>query len=524
MINFKYAAAPLVIGALALTGCPGDDTGDTTGANDDTTGNPVDTTTGVDTTPTPPGDDTTTENPVDTDDPPATTTATEGDTEEPPMCDPACGDNECCVEGLCFDAPEPNCEAECAEGETCACPEGSDPCDCTAECIPDEGPCPAGWGEGNYDSCADASGAADVTLCAEGSICVQDADPPTITVCAAQECTEACDCPEPPDTGDATVTCADITDDMMNDCYLSCEMDETCPAGMNCVAGFLCASPVPQPDPGGFLNCSLTGFNCPGDQGCLQDGDGMMVPATWSVCAETLCTTVDDCSFAAPATGDAVVACADPTGMGGDNACYLDCSAKGSACPDGMECIDDSWCAWPAGDTQFFDNFQTASFGAGWTLIDVDGQPAAEAVNFINDAWVVTDAFYAGAGTNYAAYSNSWYDPAGAADDWLISPPIMIGPNAQLQWRARAQDPAFPDGYEVRISTAGPDIADFEANDALFTIPAENAGADYTFRTVNLSDEGYADQTVYLAWRNNSSDQFVLLVDDVAVVDFPPAP
>ena len=519
MINFKYAAAPLVIGALALTGCPGDDSGTTTAAAEDTTGSSAMTTTGVDTTPTPPADDSgTTTSPGETDDPPATDDSTG---EPPPMCDPACGDNECCVEGLCFDAPEPNCDPGCEDGEVCACPEGSDPCDCTAECVPDKGLCPGGWGDGNYEPCLNEMGGADVSLCEEGSICVQDADPPSITVCTAQGCEEACDCPEPPDSGDATVTCADVTDDMVNDCYLSCEMDETCPAGMACFGGFVCAHAVPVPQPG-YQNCSLTGFACQPGEACLNDGDGMMMDPTWAVCSQPMCMTEMDCEFAAPTSGDAVVACADPTGMGGDNTCYLDCSAKGSACPDGMTCIADSWCAWPAGDTQFYDNFETADFSAGWTVVDVDGQTRAEAVDFINDAWVVSDQYDGGPGSNLAAYSTSWYTPAGASDDWLISPQIMIGPNAQLQWRARNQDPAFPDGYEVRISTAGPDIADFEANAAIFTIAAENAGADYTYRTINLADEGYADQMIYLAWRNNSNDQFVLLVDDVAVVDFPP--
>lgn len=516
MINFKYAATPLLLGALALTGCPGDDSpADTDNPNNGSTS------TGDVATDTLPPDDTTTDNPTTSD--PTTGVDSTGDssTTDPPMeCDPACEAGECCVAGLCFAAPDPTCDTECAEGEICAFPEGADACVDAAECVADVGLCPGGWGDGNYDTCLGDTGAPDITLCAEGSLCIADGDPASITICAAQGCTEVCDCPQPPDSGDATVTCADVTDDMVNDCYLSCEADETCPAGMSCFGGFVCAWAVPQPQPG-YLNCSLTDFMCQVGEECLQDGDGAGVPATWSVCSQPMCETEVDCTFVPPASGDAPVACGDPAGKGGDNTCYLDCSAEGTVCPDGMSCINDSWCAAAAGDTVFYDDFQTADFSMGWTLQDVDGQTPAEAVDFVNDAWVVSDQYDGGAGANLAAYSTSWYDPAGASDDWLISPQIMLGANAQLQWRARNQDPSFPDGYEVRISTAGPDIADFEANPALFTIAAENAGAAYTFRTLDLAAEGYADQMVYLAWRNNSNDQFVLLVDDVAVVDFP---
>jgi hypothetical protein len=87
-----------------------------------------------------------------------------------------------------------------------------------------------------------------------------------------------------------------------------------------------------------------------------------------------------------------------------------------------------------------------------------------------------------------------------------------------LRWRAQAFLGSFPDGYEVRISTAGTAIADFEANAALFAVAAEESGG-YALRTVDLALAGYANQAVHFAFRNNSNDQFILMVDDVRVTE-----
>lgn len=495
---------PLVLGALALAGCPGDDGGQTseTDASTGTTG-PAPTTT---TDPTVDPDSTT------GDPDPSTTTG-----DPPPMCEPACeGDEPCCVEGLCFPSLPPACDPPCEGDFECQYSEGEDACNQMAatECV-DVSLCQDGWGEGSYDQCINDAGEPDSSLCPAGSICIQGPD--NQTTCSAQECTEQCDCPEPPDSGDATVTCGSVTNDEINDCYLSCENDETCPAGMTCLGDTLCVFAIPLPQ-SGYRNCSHTGFTCQIGEDCLQDGD-MMTPSTWAVCSQPGCTTEMDCSFEAPSSGDAPVTCGDPTGGMGADRCYLDC-AMGQTCPDGMSCRDGSWCAWDAGTTLFYDDFQTADFSAGWTITDVDMQTPNMQVDFINDAWIVSDVYDGGGGSNLAAYSHSYYTPAGQSDDWMISPQIMIGPNARVEWFSRAQDPNFPDGFEVRVSTAGTDVMDFDPM-PIFSIPNEAATGDYIYHSVDLAAAGYADEQIHLAWRNNSTDEFVLLVDDIAVVDFP---
>ncbi|MBN4062409.1 choice-of-anchor J domain-containing protein, partial [Bacteroidales bacterium AH-315-I05] len=163
----------------------------------------------------------------------------------------------------------------------------------------------------------------------------------------------------------------------------------------------------------------------------------------------------------------------------------------------------------------FSEDFQNGIPGT-WTIIDNDGLTPNTSVSQFTNAWIGAEDFDNAADT--VAMSTSWYTPAGQSDDWLITPAITLTTNNVLAWEAEAQDPAFPDGYEVRISTVGPTIADFLANTALFSIAAESGGV-WTQRTVDLQAAGYSNQTVYIAWRNNSNDQFILMVDDISVGD-----
>ncbi|CAN5136032.1 hypothetical protein BH09BAC1_BH09BAC1_01030 [soil metagenome] len=161
---------------------------------------------------------------------------------------------------------------------------------------------------------------------------------------------------------------------------------------------------------------------------------------------------------------------------------------------------------------------------ATWIVRDVDGKtpdPDVAGLGFgVGDAWIgVPEGIINGDGNpNGVALSHSWYTPVAASNDWLISPPIALGTTTDLIWKAQTfGSAAFRDGYEVRISTTDTTIAAFLANPALFTIAAENNG--WNSHTVNLA--AYANQTVYIAFRNNSFDKYLLALDDVIVIDGP---
>lgn len=161
----------------------------------------------------------------------------------------------------------------------------------------------------------------------------------------------------------------------------------------------------------------------------------------------------------------------------------------------------------------------------GFTVTNVDNRTPATAVNYVTNAWIVREDFAHNV-ADCAMFSTSWYSPAGTANDWAAFPAaaaLTPTTNTQLRWNAIAYDAAYPDGYEVRYSTAGTTPADFLANPALFTVAAENSS--WTARSLTLP-AALAGVPVRLAFRNNSFDKFLLLIDDIVVenvVPFDPA-
>ena len=154
-------------------------------------------------------------------------------------------------------------------------------------------------------------------------------------------------------------------------------------------------------------------------------------------------------------------------------------------------------------------------FPDGWERVDDDGRNPDAEVSFVDQAWVARNEDWSALSlAECVAISTSFYQPQGQADDWLITPLIQLPAAADLGWRALADDADFRDGYEVRYSTGGASPADFSAL-PLFSIAAENAV--WTPRTVDLDAAGLGGQLVRLAFRNHSTDQFLLLVDSIEV-------
>lgn len=190
-----------------------------------------------------------------------------------------------------------------------------------------------------YGDCVNVPGA----TCA-GGFCVQA---PTGGVCTAPCADAMMDCEPGPATGDAVITCADVTGDMMPECILDCSMGETCADGMECFGGFVCIWPEIIPPGDSYGDCINPPGTCePGEDACLDDGGGM---PTAGACSVSGCADAGDCP-ASPPTGTSVVSCND---FGSGNTCYLDCS-MGETCPDGMACTDVGMgmgagmaCLWP---------------------------------------------------------------------------------------------------------------------------------------------------------------------------------
>lgn len=158
----------------------------------------------------------------------------------------------------------------------------------------------------------------------------------------------------------------------------------------------------------------------------------------------------------------------------------------------------------------------TYMFPADFFLRNVDDRVPNTNVNVIDDAWERLDDVP----DDTVALSTSWYTPAGDANDFMWTPAIALsGNNITLTWNAIAYDAAFRDGYEVRIMTVEPtggtgDIGNqLTSSTLLLTVPAEDS--NWIARTLDLN--AYTGQTVYIGFRNNSVDQFVLAIDDIVV-------
>jgi len=162
----------------------------------------------------------------------------------------------------------------------------------------------------------------------------------------------------------------------------------------------------------------------------------------------------------------------------------------------------------------YFEDFSNG-MPSNFNIVDKDGKTPDPNVGWpANTAWRVVSG---------EARSISWYTPPGASDDWMITGAIdipvatSVGGRTLLSWFARAVDPQYPDGYQVYITTAGNQPEDF--TELLFSIPAE-VPAPGAVRAVDISD--YEGETVYIAFRNNSNDQFILVVDNIQIAEIAP--
>jgi hypothetical protein len=160
-------------------------------------------------------------------------------------------------------------------------------------------------------------------------------------------------------------------------------------------------------------------------------------------------------------------------------------------------------------DTLLFTDFQKG-IPENYTLIDNDNLNPNEDVSEYSNAWITTtDPMNT---QNMLAAATSFFNPVGKADRWLITPPLSLGSFGNyIEWQAKSQDASYGEDYLVMISTTDSAIENFK--DTLAYIIQENP--DWTLRKINLDKLGYANKTVYIAFRLITFDGFKLYIDDV---------
>ncbi len=169
-----------------------------------------------------------------------------------------------------------------------------------------------------------------------------------------------------------------------------------------------------------------------------------------------------------------------------------------------------------------FDNVTTPGLPAGWTQWNGDGltvntaltaaQPNGAGLAFGSNAWI---SYKATGATDGFMMSTSYYSSPGTSNDWLISPQITLTTGNWLIFDATALDATYPDGFVVKISTTTAATASFTTT--LLTVAAENAA--WTTHAIDLS--AYNGQSVYIAIINNSTDMYLLGLNNFMVKALP---
>lgn len=162
--------------------------------------------------------------------------------------------------------------------------------------------------------------------------------------------------------------------------------------------------------------------------------------------------------------------------------------------------------------TEIFNEDFQQGIPSTWTIVDNDGLTVDSTVSDLQPAWITytEDSLY----TDTVAASTSFFDPVDRADRWLITPKIDLGTFGNImKWEAMSADPSYPDDYKVLISTTDSLITSF--TDTLILV---NNEVPYWYeREVNLSDYGFNNQSVYLAFVNTTFNGYKLFIDDVSV-------
>jgi len=162
----------------------------------------------------------------------------------------------------------------------------------------------------------------------------------------------------------------------------------------------------------------------------------------------------------------------------------------------------------------------TSGIPANWSVINADNN--TEGLAQFTDAWIKYTSVFdtCVASTSYYVDSNGDEDVLATSADFLITPQLsLLTFGNLLSWDAKSLDGSFPDGYEVLVSTT--DGLEGSFTNVLKTVSAESPY--WTTYTVNLAEYGFANQDVYIAFKNNTTNGYVLQLDNIKLTADDPA-
>jgi len=152
----------------------------------------------------------------------------------------------------------------------------------------------------------------------------------------------------------------------------------------------------------------------------------------------------------------------------------------------------------------------------GWTVIDEDQLTPQTQVEQFTDGWIAFTTF-----SDTCAASTSYYtDPAGQSQDFLITPNVSVLATGNiLKWDSKSFDSNFPESYLVLVSTT--DASPLSFTDTVKVV--NNTNPFWTTYSVNLFSHGYFDQNLHIAFKNVSTNAYILGIDNVKLTGNDPA-
>lgn len=153
-----------------------------------------------------------------------------------------------------------------------------------------------------------------------------------------------------------------------------------------------------------------------------------------------------------------------------------------------------------------------AGIPVNYSMLNLDNLTPDAAVSEFTSAWISKEDPDDVA--NLVASSTSYFSPAGQSNRYLITPQLNLGAFGNfLSWQSKSHDATFPESYYVLASRTDNQAASFV--DTLKFV--YQAGPYWNTDTVNLSDAGLDNESVYIAFVLRSYDGFKLYLDSVHV-------
>ncbi|MBM3424985.1 MAG: T9SS type A sorting domain-containing protein [Bacteroidetes bacterium] len=163
------------------------------------------------------------------------------------------------------------------------------------------------------------------------------------------------------------------------------------------------------------------------------------------------------------------------------------------------------------GTVIFTEDFESG-IPANFTLLNLDQNTPHPLVAEYTDAWIaITDP---NDSTDTIAAATSYFSLPDTANRWLITPPILLGAFGNyLTWESKSQDASYLDSYLVLLSTTDAQASSF--TDTIAFVVGENF--EWTFREVDLTTQGYDNQTVLIAFVLRSFDAYKLYINHLEI-------